>query len=124
MSATEATDRMDDRPPGDGWADPLPGEPLTELGYANRLIHVYGDRLRYVSAWRRWLVWTGTRWAPDDTGQAARWQKVIARRLTTDAMAITDKDERRAALNVARRAESSAGVAGALSLASTEGGIA
>jgi hypothetical protein len=26
--------------------DPLPREPWTELGYAHRLVHVYGDRLR------------------------------------------------------------------------------
>ena len=68
-------------------ADPAPGEPLTELGYARRLIHVYGDRLRYVPAWRRWLVWDGKRWAHDATGQAARWMKSIARRITADALA-------------------------------------
>ncbi len=51
-------------------ADPLPDEPRTELGYAHRLIHVYGDQLRYVPPWRRWLVWDGTRWAHDTPGQA------------------------------------------------------
>lgn len=103
--------------------DPMPGEPKTELGHARRLIHVYGHRLRYVPAWRRWLVWDGIRWCPDATGQAARWAKMIARRLTTDALGITDDAKRRAALNVARRGESSAGVAGALTLASTEEGV-
>lgn len=100
--------------------DPMPGEPLTELGYAKRLISVYGDRLRYVAAWRRWLVWDGTRWALDDTGQVNRWAKIIARRLTLDAMAIEDSDVRRSALNTARRGESAAGISGALALASTE----
>lgn len=101
-------------------ADPLPREPKTELGYARRLIHVYGDRLRYVPAWRRWLVWDGTRWRTDQTGQAPRWMKVIARRITADALAITDDDKRRAALREARRGESSHAVAGALTLAGTE----
>jgi putative DNA primase/helicase len=100
--------------------DPLPAEPKTELGYARRLIHVYGSRLRYVPPWRRWLVWDGTRWAYDSTGQAPRWMKVIARRLTTDALAIDDSDKRQAALRLARRGESSAAVSGALTLASTE----
>ncbi len=104
-------------------ADPVPGEPATELGYARRLVAVYGDRLRYVPAWRRWLVWDGQRWATDGTGQAARWMKAIARRLTCDALAIEDDKDRQAALNLARRGESSAGVAGALTLASTEEGI-
>ena len=56
--------------PASASVDPLPDEPKTELGYARRLIAVYGDRLRYVPAWRRWLVWDGKRWAHDTTGQA------------------------------------------------------
>jgi putative DNA primase/helicase len=103
--------------------DPLPREPRTELGYAHRLIQAYGDRLRYVPAWRRWLVWDGKRWAHDSTGQAPRWMKSVARRVTADAMAIEDSQERKAALSLARRAESSAGVSGALTLAGTEDGI-
>ncbi|MGH3126260.1 MAG: hypothetical protein ACRDND_35230, partial [Streptosporangiaceae bacterium] len=69
--------------------DPAPGEPWSELGYARRLIAVYGDRLRYLPAWRRWLAWDGQRWAADDTGQAQRWMKAISRRMTTAALALT-----------------------------------
>jgi hypothetical protein len=54
---------------GTGLADPVPGEPATELGYARRLVCVYGDRLRYVPAWRRWLVWDGQRWAQTPPGR-------------------------------------------------------
>ena len=103
--------------------DPLPGEPMTELGYARRLVTAYGDRLRYVPEWRRWLVWDGQRWAHDTTGQAQRWMKVTARNLTTSALAIEDEKERKAALGTVRRGESSAGVSGALTLAGTEAGI-
>jgi putative DNA primase/helicase len=103
-----------------GPADPLPDEPKTELGYARRLIHVYGGQLRYVPAWRRWLVWDGRRWSHDSTGQAARWMKSIARRITADALEISAEKERQAAMSLARRAESSAGVSGALTLAGTE----
>src|SRR5262249_33588786 len=42
----------------------------------------------------------------------------------SDAMALTDADARRAALNACRRGESAAGLAGALTLASTEPGVA
>ena len=119
--------RLDDldvpAPDGPAISDPLPSEPKTELGYARRLITVYGDRLRYVPAWNRWLVWDGKRWAHDATGQAQRWMKVIARRLTTDALAIEGDQERRSAMSLARRAESAASVRGSLTLASTEAGI-
>src|SRR6266540_4296360 len=94
--------------PGTSAADPMPDEPRTELGYARRLVHAYGDRLRYVPAWRRWLVWDGQRWATDATGQAARWMKSVARRLTCDALAIEDDKQRQAALSTARRGETSA----------------
>ena len=110
----------DDGNPVDMPADPLPDEPSTDLGYARRLVHVYGGRLRYVPAWRRWLIWDGRRWAHDSTVQAARWMKAIARRLTADALAIEDPLKRSAALSAARRGESSRAIAGALTLASTE----
>lgn len=109
--------------PGAGPADPAPGEPVTELGYARRLTALYGDRLRYVAAWKCWLVWDGRRWARDTTGQAARWMKSIARRITSDAIALASERERGEALRLARRGESAAGVAGALTLAATEPGI-
>jgi putative DNA primase/helicase len=98
-------------------SDPRPAEPLSELGYARRLIAVYGDRIRYVPAWRRWLIWDGQRWAHDSTGQAARWAKSIARRVTADAIAAGSQ------VSLARRDESSAGIAGALTLAGTEEGV-
>jgi putative DNA primase/helicase len=98
-------------------ADPLPDEPMTELGYARRLIEVYGSRLRFVVAWNRWLIWDGARWAPDTDGQVQRWMKVIARTVTSAVLLDQgDKDMLRAA----KRAESNAGVKGALELASTE----
>jgi putative DNA primase/helicase len=119
----DVADRDDATPGGPGLADPVPGEPKTELGYARRLVAVYGDRLRYVPAWRRWLIWDGQRWAPDGSGQAARWMKAIARRLTADALATEDTQARKTALSLARRGESAAGISGALTLASTEQSI-
>jgi putative DNA primase/helicase len=111
------------RPDGDR-ADPVPAEPRTELGYARRLIHVYGDRLRFVPEWRRWLAWDGTRWAQDRDGQAQRWMKAIARRVTADALAEKDDDLRAALLREAKRGESSHAVNGALALAGTERAVA
>jgi putative DNA primase/helicase len=104
--------------------DPLPGEPWTELGYAHRLVARHGHQLRHVTAWNRWLIWEGTRWQGDATGQAARWMKSVARGMTAAALGIGDKDERRAALRIAQRGESSAAIAGAMRLAATDARIA
>jgi putative DNA primase/helicase len=100
--------------------DPAPGEPWTELGYARRLVKVCGGRLRYVPAWRRWLIWDGQRWTYDTTGQAQRWMKTIARAITTSTLATDDKAESEAAYRQARKGESAHAIAGALTLAGTE----
>jgi P4 family phage/plasmid primase-like protien len=42
-------------------------EHVTEDLLARRLIDRHGERLRYVEAWGRWLVWDGKRWSDDQT---------------------------------------------------------
>lgn len=44
-------------------------------GNAERLIAMYGEDLRFCHAFKKWLVWDGTRWAVDDTDQARRLAK-------------------------------------------------
>jgi putative DNA primase/helicase len=110
--------------PGSLPGDPLPGDPWTELGYAQRLVKVYGDRLRYVAAWTQWLVWDGKRWARDETGQAARWAKLTARAMTDLVLDSDDPVFVRDHAVIARKAETSAAVTSILKLASTEDGIA
>ena len=97
-------------------------EPLTELGFARRFVDTHKGTVRYVVPWKRWLVWDGTRWAPDADGQVQRWAKTIARNVHTAILEdrTADKDTIRAA----KRAESSSGVKGGLTLAATEPEIA
>lgn len=97
-------------------------EPLTELGYARRLVAKHGKTLRYVVPWKQWLRWDGTRWAPDADGHVFRCAKVIARQVHTAILADPDADK--VTIGAAKKAESNSGVNGALTLASTEPGIA
>jgi putative DNA primase/helicase len=106
-------------PPSQLVSDPMPDEPWTQLGYAHRLIHVYGGRLRYVPTWKRWLYWDGSRWAHDRTGQAQRWAKLIARVMTDSVLASDDAAMRRDQYPIAEKGETNAFVSGVLSLAST-----
>ena len=108
--------------PADSPVDPLPREPYTDLGYARRLIAVYGDQIRYVPAWKRWLVWDGRRWALDVDGQVHRYMKLVAR--TVHSSLLVKRRVSKDAIRAARRAESDAGVRGALNLAGTEPEIA
>jgi putative DNA primase/helicase len=48
--------------------------PWTDLGNTERLIALYGHELRYCHAWKKWLVWDGTRWnanLPEEPGKRA-----------------------------------------------------
>ena len=109
--------------------DPLPAEHTTELGHARRVVAIAGSRLRYVTPWRRWLVWDGARWARDDTGAADRVAKDVARAVTRRAAkdladAGGDDSTLKAALKAALRLESASAVRGILALAATEHGVA
>lgn len=48
---------------------------FNDHGNAERLIALYGESLRYCHAFKKWLVWDGSRWAVDDTEQAKRLAK-------------------------------------------------
>lgn len=100
--------------------DPLPDEPWTELGYARRLVSLYGDQLRYVPAWRRWLIWDGRRWTRDETGYAARLAKLTARRMTDVALGCAGQKGANERYLTAKRNESSSAVNAVLNLAGTE----
>ena len=41
-----------------------------DTGYADRLILMFGQDLRYCPAFRKWMVWDGRRWAVDEIGRA------------------------------------------------------
>lgn len=107
-------------------ADPMADEPYTEYGHARRLVAEYGDGLRFVPSWKKWLIWDGTRWKLDSTGAVQRRTKILARSALNWAgeMSVRDKRERDRVVAAAKRLESSRGVAGILTLAGTEKGIA
>jgi putative DNA primase/helicase len=54
---------------------------LTDLGNAERLVYHFGDRIRYCHAWKKWLIWKGTRWEVDQTGQIHQLAKKVVRRI-------------------------------------------
>jgi putative DNA primase/helicase len=109
--------RCDAEPP-----DPTPEDrdrdPETDLANARRLVRAHGHRLRYVVLWKKWLIWDGTRWAYDDTGQAARCAKDIADRLAKKAKKKSkDKAD-------GRYTQSAPAIAAMLTLAGTEPEVA
>jgi hypothetical protein len=59
-------------------------EGRTEAANARRLAGRYGEKLRWVDLWGKWLVWNGKRWKLDDVCTIQKWGKVVASALWED----------------------------------------
>jgi putative DNA primase/helicase len=92
---------------------------FTELGNALRLVHHYGDRLRFVKEWG-WLVWDDTRWKMDKTGLAAQYAKKTVKTIYIQAGQEESESRSKALAVWAMKSESKAAINNMLSLAETE----
>ena len=73
-----------------GWADPKTvscrvSETLNDAANAARLVAAFGERLRYVSELRCWLVWWGGHWRFDKKGQIIEVAQRSAKAIFTEA---------------------------------------
>lgn len=93
---------------------------LTDLGNAERLVARHGDDLHFVHAWDTWLVWDGSRWPIDDTGEIERRAKATVRGMYAEAEAISDQGERGALAAHAIRSESEGRIKALIALAESE----
>jgi putative DNA primase/helicase len=88
----------------------------TDVGNARRLVRGFGDGIRYVPAWGRWLLYDGTRWARDDHEFIVQVAMDIAAEMREQARQTDDK----ALARWATQSESTARVDAMVRLARTE----
>jgi P4 family phage/plasmid primase-like protien len=98
----------------------LPDAEPTDLGNARRFAAVHSSRFRYVPAARKWLVWSRGRWRADETGEAKRAAKEIARRLLIEAAQLEHEEERKRALRWALASQSEQRLRAMLTVAESE----
>ncbi len=79
---------------------------FTDLANAKQLVAVSDGRLRYCHPWRKWLVWDGTRWQADETGEVLRFAVEAVKASYREASQSSEKDYREKLVNHARRSES------------------
>ena len=115
--------RAEDLEP-DTAADGDPVFACTDLGNAERLARQHGTDLRWCEAWGAWLVWDGARWTRDDTGEVIRRAASTVRQIGAEAAACADERERRALLSHALKSESARALAGMVTLARAQPGMA
>ncbi len=77
---------------------------LTDLGNAKRLVGQHGLDLRYVYPWACWLVWDGSRWARDTSGEVERRAKATVATIYAEAACAGDAKDRK---RISKHAQSS-----------------
>src|SRR4051794_4695616 len=78
----------------------------TDLGNGERLIARHGKDLRYVPAWRKWLVWDGRRWAKDETHEIERRAKDTVRVMWREVEQLDAAEEKKDLVAWIMRSES------------------
>jgi putative DNA primase/helicase len=97
---------------------------LTQLGNAQRLVTLHGQDIRYCFQWKSWLVWDGTRWAADNTGQLERFAQEAIQGIYADARAARLATMQDALRRHARQSESKSAIEGLLYFCRSQAGIA
>lgn len=67
----------------------------TDVGNGLRLVKHHGERVRYVPTFKRWVVWNGERWEPDEGGLIVELAKDTVRRIHKEVGEITDEEKRK-----------------------------
>src|SRR4029077_17861535 len=69
--------------------------PLTDVGNAQRLVAQFGNQMKWLEAEKNWLIWTGKRWAPDQTLRAMALAKETTRLILQEAADCSELEERK-----------------------------
>lgn len=96
---------------------------MADLGNAQRLVHYFGEHIRWVGALGQWFYFDGQRWVPDETGELMRCAKATALAIPKEHQA-WDEDGRDKLFRWARTSKSRPRLEAMLSLAASEPDIA
>jgi P4 family phage/plasmid primase-like protien len=69
-----------------------PALPYSDYTNAVAFVRDHGTRLRYCHPWGKWLVWTGTHWDMEATGEVMRLAKETIKRLARQIPDLGDKE--------------------------------
>ena len=93
---------------------------LTDLGNAERLVQLHGDRIRHVYAWKRWPIWDDRRWLMDEGDRIQRLAKGTVKAMHTEAVKVSDRDKAQKLSVWAFKSEAEARLQAMISLARSE----
>jgi putative DNA primase/helicase len=97
--------------------EPQAQYPGNDTERAARFSKLFGGDLRYIHAWKQWVFWDGSRWAPDVDGEVFRRAQDLSSLLMHEASQITDFERRKKAATLAIRAGDRTRIEAMISLA-------
>lgn len=86
------------RPPATVPVDLLHGFEPEDLGNAQRIVALQGERLRFCHGFAKWLIWDGRRWRVDETGAAELLAQQTMQEFATQAVRSNDANIRKFAI--------------------------
>lgn len=94
----------------------------SDLGNAQRLVARHGENLRFNFEAKKFLIWNGSRWEPDVSGEVFRLAKNTIQSLYADATELADS-ERTELVKHALKSEAEPRIRAMVELAKTEPGL-
>jgi putative DNA primase/helicase len=98
--------------------------PRNDMERAQRFAHAFAGEIKYVPAWKKWLLWDGVRWAPDEDGAVLRKAEEMPKLLLEEASKIDDPERRKRAAGLAISAGNQRALNAMITLAQSQVGIA
>jgi len=96
---------------------------LTDLGNAKRLVQMYGDDIKYVVEYKKWIYWDGGIWKEDVDGHIERAAKSTIMSIYEEASKEKDINIRRYVSKHAAKSESRYALEAMVKLAKSEKGV-
>jgi putative DNA primase/helicase len=96
----------------------------TDVGNGARLVARHGRDLRFSHPWKTWLVWDGSRWTEDKTGEVMRRAKDTVASIYAEAAQAPNEEARKALASWAGRSESVQRLKAMIESAQSEAGVA
>ena len=99
---------------------PAGRELATDLGNARRLVRLHGEQIRYVHAWKSWLVWEDGHWQRDKDASIERMAKATVEDMHAEASRVNDEAKRTELRKHALKSQNAQRLAAMVQLAESE----
>jgi putative DNA primase/helicase len=100
------------------------GHNRTDAGNAARFVEQWSGGVKYVRRERRWYLFDGKRWVPDQVGAHVEFAKLTSQSIYTEAMTAGDLKTKEALAKFAARSEAEPSIKRMLDLAASDPAIA